>query len=93
MARRTRNSAGLERSLKCMRDAGKIEEVDDALVALARHLADALDSVDPVEQPAQTASLARAQLATLRVLMGGADDDPGLDLAAVLAAMGDTPDT
>jgi hypothetical protein len=75
-----------------LRQTGRLESVDAATVALARTLAAALDMVDPVEYPAQAASLARVQLSTLKSLRGApVDADDGLtDLVAALQApMGD----
>jgi hypothetical protein len=91
--KRTRNRSGVEGTLRALRGGGRLEGVDDATVALARHLAWALDEVDPVEFPAQSASLARAQLATLRLLRGKVDDDDGggSGLDELLAALGDPP--
>jgi P27 family predicted phage terminase small subunit len=93
-----RNQAATERSITALRRAGQLEEVDSAAVALARHLADALDRIDPARFPAQTASLARVQLAALRSLRGIDQDEPsgaGIDelLAALSAPVGDSPNS
>jgi hypothetical protein len=97
MSVKGRNAAAIERTVAALRSGGRIEEVDAATVALARHLAAALDAVDPVEYPAQVASLARAQLGTLRILRGAAvdaDDDGLADLVAALSGpMGDAPES
>jgi hypothetical protein len=79
---------GVERTVAGLRDAGRLEAADEAAVALARTLAGALDTVDPVVWPAQVASLARAQLATLKLLRGVADDDRDAGLDELLAALG-----
>jgi hypothetical protein len=91
-----RNRRATERTITALRKGGRLEEVDAAAVALARHLASALDEVDGSKLPAQTASLARVQLAALRTLRGvddGSDRDADLsELLAVLSApVGDTP--
>jgi hypothetical protein len=91
-----RNRRATERTIAALRAGGRLENVDAATLALARHLAAALDDVDSTEFPAQTASLARVQLATLRTLRGLSDDsghDPDIGdlLAALSAPMGDTP--
>jgi hypothetical protein len=96
VARQGRNAAGVERTLAALRAGGRLEEVDAGMVALARHLADSLDVVDPAEHPAQAASLARVQLSTLRALRGApVDDDDGIaDLVAALSApMGDAAES
>jgi P27 family predicted phage terminase small subunit len=91
-----RNRAATERTIAALRAGGRLEETDAAATALARHLAAALDDTDGARFPAQTASLARVQLATLRTLRG-IDDDSGHDpdvgdlLAFLSAPVGDTP--
>jgi P27 family predicted phage terminase small subunit len=89
-----RNRAATERTISALRAGGRLEEVDAAAAALARHLATALDLVDAARYPAQTASLARTQLATLRALRGIEDDQnpSGLDelLAYLSAPLGDS---
>ena len=69
-----RNQAGTEDTIAALRATGRLEGVDASAVALARHLARALDEVDGARYPAQTASLARAHLATVKVLRGIEDD-------------------
>ncbi len=89
-----RNSAATERTITALRNTGKLEEADSATTALTRHLARALDQVDPARFPAQVASLARVQLNALRQLRGLDQEDSGGDLTELLAAlsapMGDT---
>ena len=70
-----RNQVATERTLKSLREVGRIALIDSATVALTRTLAEALDRVDPEVYPAQMANLARAQLAALRLLRGSIDDD------------------
>jgi hypothetical protein len=89
-----RNRTAVERTITALRHGGRLEEVDAATTALARHLAGALDTVDAGAYPAQTASLARVHLATLRQLRGLDDterDDAGIGdlLAALSAEVGD----
>jgi hypothetical protein len=89
-----RNRTATERTIEALRKGGKLESVDAAAVALARHLAAALDEVDSAAMPAQTASLARVQLAALRTLRGFDDDtdrdaDVGDLLAMLQAPLGD----
>jgi hypothetical protein len=96
MPARSRNSAAAEHTISALRGGGRIEDADAATVALVRHLAGALDLVDPGEWPAQVASLARAQLAALKMLRGvGDDSDDSLgDLVAALSGpMGDAPES
>jgi P27 family predicted phage terminase small subunit len=88
--RRYRNAKATDATIGALRATGRLEKVDSAAVALTRTLAEALDVVDPESYPAQLASLARAQLATLHVLRGGANDDTGsASLDELLAALGD----
>jgi hypothetical protein len=90
MAAKRRNRDATERTITALRAGGRLEHVDAAAVALARHLAAALDDVDAAERPAQVASLARVQLATLRTLRGVDDDaarDPDVgELLAILSS-------
>ena len=94
---RTRNASAVERTVAALRVGGRLEAVDDATVALARTLAQALDTVDPVDMPAQVASLARAQLSALKLLRGVTDHDVDDGLADLLAALhgplGDAPES
>jgi hypothetical protein len=75
--RTRRNRAAVERTITALRHGGRLEPVDAAGIALARHLAAALDLVDPEHYPAQLASLARVQLAALRQLRGFDDRTDG----------------
>jgi phage terminase small subunit len=89
-----RNQAAIEKTLKSLTDGGKLEAVDSATVALTRTLAEALDRVDPETYPAQMATLARVQLAALRLLRGKQDDDDDNAalsdfIASMSAEMGD----
>ena len=93
-----RNQAAIERTLKSLGAVGRLEPVDAATVALTRTLAEALDRVDPETYPAQMATLARVQLAALRMLRGKVeDDDDGAALSDFIAAMsspmGDAPES
>jgi P27 family predicted phage terminase small subunit len=92
-----RNQAATERTITALRHGGKLEEVDAATLALARHLAAALDALDAARYPTQTATLARAQLSALATLRGepsGADrDEPPPDalVAWLSSPVGDFP--
>jgi hypothetical protein len=77
----------VERTVAALRVGGRLESADDATVALARTLAAALDVVDPVESPAQLASLARAHLAALKLLRGVNDTDADEGLSDLVAAL------
>jgi P27 family predicted phage terminase small subunit len=97
--RNWRNRRATEHTITALRNGGRLEGVDDAVVALARHLSDGLDLVDPGRYPTQTATLARAQLGTLRLLRGDREDEqqrPGprnVDelLSFLSSEVGDTP--
>jgi hypothetical protein len=91
-----RNRAAVERTITGLRQGGKLEDVDAATVGLARHLATALDTVDPLTQAGRVAQLARVYLATLRSLRGVDEDserdtDLGDLLALLSAPVGDPP--
>jgi len=91
-----RNKKAAERTLVALRQVGRLEPVDEATVGLARTLAEAIDVVDPIEQPAQLASLSRAYLATLRMLRGGdgdGDDHLADWLSGLSSPMGDAAES
>lgn len=69
MARKLSNAAGLERTIKALGDAGRVGPEDEALVALARGLAAA---VDAAPENAALWREYRAAVATLALV--GADD-------------------
>lgn len=69
MARKLSNGAGLERTIKALADAGRVGPEDEALVALARGLAAA---VDAAPENAALWREYRAAVATLAEV--GADD-------------------
>jgi hypothetical protein len=91
---RRRNQDGTERTLTALRELGRLEPVDAGEVALARHLAWCLDTVDAQRYPAQTASLARSLADVLRSLRGvsAGEDTSAADaiLAALQAEVGDS---
>ena len=95
--KRTRNARAVEVTIAALRTGGRLEPVDAATVALVRTLAHDLDEVDPGGSPAQLATLARAQLAALKLLRGVNDTDDGDDFAEFIAAMrgemGDAPES
>lgn len=90
------NAAGLERTLKALAEAGRLDDATEALVALARGLAEAVDA-DP-----SNAALWREYRVTVAALNELAtDDDVDDDTAAfwlrirtpgVRAALGDSPE-
>jgi hypothetical protein len=91
-----RNRRATERTVEGLRKGGRLELADEASIALARTMAEALDTVDAEQYPAQLASLARVHLSTLRLLRGKPDndDDAGVAdwLAALSSPMGDAPE-
>jgi hypothetical protein len=89
---RSRNRAAVERTLTALRSGGRLKEVDSAVTALGRHLADALDDLDPVEFPHQTAALARVHLAAVQILRGRDEvPDRDSDIGDLLAALSAPP--
>jgi P27 family predicted phage terminase small subunit len=90
-----RNQSATERTIAALRQTGKIEAVDEATLALVRTVAAALDRLDPEDAPAPIASLARVQLAALRMLRGQDDDTDSLTalLASLSSAVGDAEES
>jgi hypothetical protein len=79
--------AATRRTVRALRRAGSLEEVDSLSVASVLFTADALDHLEPDTSPAQRASLIRAHLAAVKLLLGrdGADSDDAY--AAVIEAL------
>ena len=69
MPRRASNATGLERTLKALTAAGRLDDADQALVALARSLAVAVDA-----EP-ENAALAREYRAALVALSSAGSDN------------------
>jgi len=85
--RKFRNTRATERTVEALRSGGKLENVDEAAIALVRTLAQALDTVDAEAYPAQVASLARAHLSAIRLLRNAGEDDHDDGLSDWLTAM------
>jgi len=79
----TRNAAALERTIRALRDADRIEPADAALVAAARTLARALDEAG---SPYTAATVARIHLEAIRLLAGRPAPEPD-ELDAFLASL------
>jgi P27 family predicted phage terminase small subunit len=94
--RRYRNQRAAEATIAALRQSGRIEVVDEATIALVRTLASALDRLEPEEDAAPLASLARTQIQALKMLRGQSDDSADA-LATLLASlsteMGDAPES
>jgi P27 family predicted phage terminase small subunit len=90
-----RNAQATERTIEALAQGGRLEQVDDAILELVRTIAGALDHVDPESYPAQMASLARVQLAAIKMLRGQHDDTDALSdlLAALSSKVGDAPES
>lgn len=96
MAKRRRTGRvrrGLDQTIRAMRDTGRIEAVDEAILALARVAADELDDAchDPDESRYTRATLIGRYASVLDTLV--ADDGPDLDpggLGELFAGVGDT---
>lgn len=79
---------GLNTTVRLLRDTGRIEEVDTAVVALARTLADNIDQLDAEGGSQFTiASLAGRYVTVLEVIYGR-NDTHGPDLADLFAEVG-----
>jgi hypothetical protein len=84
-----RNRAAVERTIGAMRQAGRLDGVDAALVAVCRSLAAALDDAP---SPYVAATIGRVQLEALRLLTG--KPPPEVDeLDAFIRSLADRPAT
>lgn len=82
---------GLDETLAAMRELGRLDSIDAALVALARVAADQLDDacLDDDESRYTRATLIARYGQVLDTLVGHEPDDAGPSLDELLAAMGD----
>lgn len=93
--RRGRARRGLDTTIGALRDTGRIEKVDEALLALARVSADQLDdAIADTDESRYTRGVlvARYHAVLTHLLARPDDDDGGADLAALFADVGDTPE-
>jgi hypothetical protein len=92
MARRSRNAAAFERTVTALRNGGRLEAVDAALVAAGRTMAQIMDAAEEPVVP-----VTWAYLSILRELRGvvtpDADEGLGQLIAALSAPMGDAPES
>ena len=86
---------GLDETLRAMRDTGRLEPVDAALVALARVAADQLDDacLDEDESRFTRATLIARYAGVLDTLTGHDPGDAGPTLEELFAEMGDETPT
>lgn len=93
--RRGRVRRGLDDTLGALRDTGRVERVDAALIALCRVAADELDAAfaDDDESRYTRGTLTARYHDVLSHLLARPDvaDDLGAGLAALFADVGDTP--
>lgn len=93
--RSARIRRGLDDTLRALRDLGRLEAIDAALVALARVSADELDDAcaDGDESRYTRATLVARYHDVLTHLLARPDAPASTDdqLAALFAALGDTP--
>jgi hypothetical protein len=91
---RKRNAYAVEHSIRALRESGRLERIDAALLAAVRTTARALDAAP---NPYVTATVARVHLTGLQLLTGRPAPEPD-ELDAFLASLrpapvGDTPHT
>ena len=91
--RTTRARRGLDVTVDRLRDAGRLEDVDAAWIALARVSADQLDSAcsDPDESRYTRGVLIARHLAVLDRLIARPEMTDDGDLDALFAGVRDTP--
>ena len=83
----TRNSAALERTIRALREADRLEAIDAALIAAARSTARALDHAP---SPYVAATVARVHLEAIRLLAGRPAPESD-ELDAFLASLRSSP--
>jgi hypothetical protein len=80
-------SAAANRTIRALHRTGRLETVDDVLIETVRYTAKALDQLPPGTSAASKASLVRAHLVAVKLLVGdnGAVDDGGI--SEIIAAL------
>jgi hypothetical protein len=80
-------SAAANRTIRALHKSGHLEPVDDVLIETVRYTAKSLDQLPSSTSAASKASLVRAHLAAVRLLVGGNDvvDDGGI--SEIIAAL------
>jgi len=83
------NRTATRRTIRALRDGGRLEPTDDAMVGLAMTTADLLDEAvaDPDEKTYAVAALGRLHLATVMALQGRESGDADGGLSEVIAAL------
>jgi hypothetical protein len=80
-------SAAANRTIRALRKAGHLESIDDVMIETVRFTSKQLDQLPPSTSAAQKASLVRAHLAAVKLLVdrNGAVDDSGI--SEIIAAL------
>jgi hypothetical protein len=80
-------SAAANRTIRALHKTGRIEPVDDVLIETVRYTSKQLDALPSSTSAASKASLVRAHLAAVKLLVGGNDlvDDGGI--SEIIAAL------
>jgi hypothetical protein len=84
-----KNRTATNKTIRGLAAGGRLEQVDEGLVGLARATADLLDAAmaDPDEATYAVAALGRLHLATLSALTGKEDAGGDGGLAEIVAAL------
>ena len=84
-------SAAANRTIRALHKSGRLESVDDVLIETVRYTSKQLDQLPPSTSAASKASLVRAHLAAVKLLVSGNDaiDDGGI--SEIIAALSTPP--
>jgi hypothetical protein len=84
-------SAAANRTIRALHKSGRVESVDDVLIETVRYTSKQLDQLPPSTSAASKASLVRAHLAAVKLLVSGNDaiDDGGI--SEIIAALSTPP--
>jgi hypothetical protein len=79
------------RTIRALHKSGRLESVDDVLIETVRYTSKQLDQLPPSTSAASKASLVRAHLAAVKLLVRGNDaiDDGGI--SEIIAALSTPP--
>jgi hypothetical protein len=83
--------AAANRTIRALHKSGRLESVDDVLIETVRYTSKQLDQLSPSTSAASKASLVRAHLVAVKLLVSGTDaiDDGGI--SEIIAALSTLP--
>jgi hypothetical protein len=84
-------SAAANRTIRALHKSGRLETVDDVLIETVRYTSKQLDQLPPSTSAASKASLVRAHLAAIKLLVGDNDAPDDSGISEIIAALSTPP--